>query len=117
MKRLISILLIIISLITFMGCDLVGKPNIDENTPYFTGKVIEIEQDRCLLEITDEGNQYLAKGTTVYVNTGLKDCPTFVVGDHLTVTFSGAVATSLPPIAFSVYKIQKTTADGKFLKD
>lgn len=116
MKKLFSILLCVVSLGVFMGCNL-GEVNIDENTPYFTGKVVEIDQDRCLLEITDEGNQYLVKGTIVYVNTGIKDCPKFEIGDHLTVTFSGAVGLSLPPIAFSVYKIQKTTADGKFLAD
>ena len=117
MKRLISILLSIITLTMLMGCNLGDRVNIDENTPYFTGKVIEIEEDRCLLQITDEGNQYLAKDSTVYVNTSIKDCPDFEVGDHLTVTFSGAVGLSLPPIVFSVLKIQKTTADGQFVKN
>lgn len=116
MKKLLTILLCIVSLVAFMGCNLGDRVNIDENTPYFTGKVIEIEQDRCLLQITNEGNQYLAKDTTVYVNTSIKDCPDFEVGDYLTVTFSGAVGLSLPPIVFSVLKIQKTTADGNFLE-
>ena len=53
MKRLISILLSIITLTMLMGCNLGDRVNIDKNTPYFTGKVIEIEEDRCLLQITD----------------------------------------------------------------
>ena len=60
-----------------------GKPNSHKGKGWeeFTGKVIEIQENRCLVEVTDTGNGNFTIDDKVVVNTDIKDCPQFDIGD------------------------------------
>ena len=80
---------------------------LDTEKPYFMGKVLEKYDDRCLLEITDTGNGHFTVGDKVIVNTNIKNCPQFDVGDYLRISFDGKMALSYPPQVLTVYSIIK----------
>ena len=105
MKRIFVYLLTILSLVLGVGC---VKPQGQHNErAYFTGKVIEILDDRILLEVTDKGNQNFAIGEQVYASTSLKNCPEIAKNDILKIEFDGCMALSLPPLVFRVHAITK----------
>lgn len=112
MKKLISILLISACVIAICACQ--QKPNepLDTENPYFTGKVIEIEERGALLEVTHTGNGNFYVGERIIVNTNIKNCPNYEVGDHLRISFDGKVALSYPGQVLNVYSVVKTDAGG-----
>ena len=112
MKKLISILLVSAFLIAICACQ--KEPTeLDTQNPYFTGKVIGIEEDgKCLMEVTNTGNGNFYVGERIIVNTNIKDCPKYAVGDHLRISFDGKVALSLPGQVLNVYSVVKTDANG-----
>ena len=77
----------------------------NEIHPYFVGKVLEKYEKGCLLEITDQGNQFMETGTMVTVNTDLDGCPEYSAGDYLRVEFDGTVAETYPLQIFKVIAI------------
>ncbi len=109
MKKVLAFILTIICLVMLVACD----TNIDQSQnnaqpAYLSGKVIEIYESGCLLEVIDEGNYgKLAVGTTVQITTNIENCPEYVIGDYLTVEFDGTVAESYPPKIFHVLGIDK----------
>lgn len=108
MKKYISILLILTFVFVLSSCETnEGSTDIDENNPYFIGKVVEKYDGSCLLEVTDIGNGHFYEGGLVVVNTNVKSCPEYSVGDHLRVLFDGRAAQSYPPQVFNVFSIIK----------
>ena len=105
MKRIFSLLLTILCLFSCVSCQ---KPQ-DNSTAnaYFTGKVVEILDDRCLLEVTNSGNQNFALNERVFVSTNFENCPKISVGDDIKIEFDGCMALSYPPLLFRVYAIEK----------
>ena len=77
-----------------------------------SAKVIEIEERGCLMEVTNTGNGNFYVGEKIIVNTNIKGCPKFAVGDHLRISFDGKVALSLPGQVLNVYSVVKTDANG-----
>ena len=91
----------------------IGEEGLDAlNDPYFTGKVLEINEKGFLLEVTNTGNGCFAVGERVQVNTDLSGCPNYMVGDYLRISFDGKVALSLPPQVACVTSICKTDSEG-----
>ncbi len=109
MKKVLAFILTIICLVMLVACDTNTDQSQNNAQPaYLSGKVIEIYESGCLLEVTDEGNYgKLAVGTTVEISTNVENCPEFVVGDYLTVEFDGTVAESYPPQILHVLVINK----------
>ena len=125
MKRFLALLLAILCVLTLAACarsaeeDTTESSNTneettdkidhyDQNTPCFSGKVLEIYEDRrCLVEVTDGGNQQVPIGEKYVVNTSVDGCPEYAVGDTIKVIFDGKVALSYPGQILSVYKIEK----------
>lgn len=119
MKKLIALGLTLICLFCFVACDINSTEQSQNNAQpaYFVGKVIEIYELGCFVEVTNEGNYgKLPLGTTVQITTNIKNCPEYVVGDHLKVTFDGTVAESYPPQILHVLTIQKTDSAGNSTK-
>lgn len=85
------------------------------DSPYFTGKVLEKSENRCLVEVTDTGNGNFFVGEILSVNTAISNRPDFEVGDFITVVFDGKVALSYPAQVLSVHEIRKTDAGGNNL--
>ena len=119
MKKLIALGLTLICLFCFVACSINSTEQSQNNAQpaYFVGKVIEIYESGCFVEVTNEGNYgRLPLGTTVRVTTNIKNCPEYAVGDHLKVTFDGTVAESYPPQILHVLVIEKTDSAGNSTK-
>ena len=114
MKRVVSVLLALLLIPILVACGDGGDEGNDIILQqYFVGRVVEVYEKSCLVEISDPGNQYLSVGEVAVVSTNLSDCPAFAVGDFLRIVFDGKVAESYPPQIFTVYSIQKTDALGR----
>lgn len=112
MKKLISVLLVCVCLLAICACKADSEEPLDTENPYFTGRVIEMEERGCLMEVTHIGNGNFAVGEKVIVNTNIAGCPRFSAGDHLRISFDGKVALSYPGQVLNVYSIHKTDANG-----
>ena len=112
MKKILLIGAVLVCLAILVACN--QEPTeLDTENPYFTGKVVGIEEDgRCLMEVTNVGNGNFYVGERIIVNTNVKDCPKYAVGDHLRISFDGKVALSLPGQVLNVYSVVKTDANG-----
>ena len=111
MKKLLLICTVLACLAMLVACNQ-SPTELDTENPYFTGKVIEIEERGCLMEVTHTGNGNFYVGERIIVNTKIKDCPKYAVGDHLRISFDGKVALSLPGQVLNVYSVVKTDANG-----
>lgn len=83
---------------------------------YFVGKVIEIYEGGCMLEVTDNGNNYLVPSDRVIVNTDVDGCPDYVNGDFLRIEFDGTFAESYPLQILNVSAVEKTDSAGKVIE-
>ena len=111
MKKILLICVAFACLFALAACNQ-SPTELDTENPYFTGKVIEIEARGCLMEVTNTGNGNFYVGERIIVNTNIKDCPKYAVGDHLRISFDGKVALSLPGQVLNVYSVVKTDANG-----
>ena len=112
MKRFLSMLLVLSCFCMLVACNSNNKdvPKDDGRdilNPYFTGKVIEVYENGCLLEVTDIGNGHFTIGDKVQVNTNISTCPKYDVGDFLRISFDGKVAESYPPQITKVFIVSK----------
>lgn len=112
MKKLISVLLVSACLVAICACQKKPEGPLDTENPYFTGKVIEIIDKGCLMEITHSGNGTFPIGEKMIVNTNIESCPKYAVGDHLRISFDGKVALSYPGQVLTVFSVVKTDANG-----
>ena len=110
MKKILSVFLSILCLFVFTacGCKEEGRGILE---PYFTGKVVEVYEKSCLVEVTDIGNGNFFVGEKVVVHTDNENCPEYDLGDSLTISFDGKVALSYPPQIFNVSIVHKTDGD------
>ena len=111
MKKILLVCALLACLAVLGACNQ-APAELDTKNPYFTGKVIEIEERGCLMEVTHTGNGNFYVGERIIVNTKIKDCPKYAVGDHLCISFDGKVALSLPGQVLNVYSVVKTDANG-----
>ena len=126
MKQITALALLLVCLLLAVSCAARADAstnngdgenmNVIENEeithPYFRGKVLEVYEGRALIEVTNGGNQEIPVGEKYVVNTDIKDCPEYEVGDYLRVVFDGKVALSYPGQILSVYEIHKINEDG-----
>lgn len=112
MKKILLACLAVTCFLTICACQKKPAESFDESTPYFTGKVIEIIDKGCLMEITHSGNGTFPIGEKIIVNTNIAGAPKFGVGDHLKIVFDGKVALSYPGQVLNVYSVTKTDANG-----
>lgn len=116
MKRIFILILALLCALSLIACSKDSGEMGDTNNGgedeaqtdyYFSGKVLEIYETRCLLEVTDTGNGNFTVGDKIIVNTSIENCPTYDIGDTLTVVFDGKVALSYPAQVLAVYRIIK----------
>ena len=111
MKKILMVGLVLACLLALGACQK-APTELDTENPYFTGKVIGLEEWGCLMEVTHTGNGNFYVGEKIIVNTNIKGAPEFAVGDHLRISFDGKVALSLPGQVLNVYSVVKTDANG-----
>ena len=112
MKKSLLVCAAIACMLVLAACQKQPSVELDTENPYFTGKVIEIEERGCLMEVTHTGNGNFYVGERIIVNTNIRGCPNYRVGDHLRISFDGKVALSLPGQVLNVYSVVKTDASG-----
>ena len=112
MKKILLACLAITCLLAVCACQKTNDAPLDTENPYFTGKVIEILDKGCLMEVTNSGNGTFPIGEKIIVNTNIQNAPKFAVGDHLRISFDGKVALSYPGQVLNVYSVVKTDANG-----
>ena len=112
MKKILIVCAVLACFWALCACQKQTPAELDTENPYFTGKVIEIEERGCLMEVTHTGNGNFYVGEKIIVNTNIKGCPQYAVGDHLRISFDGKVALSLPGQVLNVYSVVKTDASG-----
>ena len=106
MKKLIALVLLVICVMTLMGCNNRSMNYIIQNEPNITGMMKTITNDAFLME--NETGEYW-----VSLKVENKDSMThFSIGDEVVVYFDGNVAESYPMQINTVYAITlKTPAD------
>lgn len=106
MKKLIALVLLVICVMTLMGCNNRSMNHIIQNEPNITGIVKSITNESFLME--NETGEYW-----VSLKVENKDSMThFNTGDEVVVYFEGNVAESYPMQINTVYAITlKTPAD------
>lgn len=106
MKKLIALVLLVICVMTLMGCNNRSMNHIIQNEPNITGIVKSITNESFLIE--NETGVYW-----VSLKVENKDSMThFNTGDEVVVYFDGNVAESYPMQINTVYAITlKTPAD------
>lgn len=114
MKKTLALILASICLFMLVACNNNEQEQNNAQPAFFVGKVIEIYDSACLVEVTDDGNYgKLAVGTTVEVTTNIENCPEYGIGDYLRVKFDGTVAESYPPQIKHVLGVDKIDSTGK----
>ena len=111
MKKILMVGLVLACLLALGACQK-APTELDTEKPYFTGKVIGLEECGCLMEFTQTGNGNFYVGEKIIVNTNIKGAPKYAIGDHLRISFDGKVALSLPGQVLNVYSVVKTDAAG-----
>lgn len=112
MKKILFVCVALVCLLALCACQKQTPTELDTENPYFTGKVIEIEERGCLMEITNTGNGNFYVGERIIVNTNVDGAPKYAIGDHLRISFDGRVALSYPGQVLNVYSVVKTDANG-----
>lgn len=102
MKRLLALVVAAIFMAALASCS-----SVQADSPYFTGKVLEKYENRCLMEVTDIGNGNFFVGETLIVNTDIAGADPYEAGDLLTITFDGKVALSYPAQVLNVFEVRK----------
>lgn len=111
MKKIITLVLVFVIVLGTVGC---GKTQY-----YFSGKVIEVQNEYLRLEVIYRGNTKLFKHTIVEVSTNVVSaggCPEFEVNEYARVVMArntGYTATDRLD-ALSIYKTDET---GKSIED
>ena len=121
MKKCLALLLTLVLLVTLVACQNNDKENNgnegnDILNPYFTGKVVDVYEKGCLLEVTDKGNWNFSIGDKVEIHTDIENCPEYSVNDYLRISFDGLVAESYPPQINGVTIISKTDSTGNSIE-
>lgn len=114
MKRLISVVLILVCMLSIIGCNQKEKPQQENNKIqyYFTAKVIESHEEYLLLEVYDTGNSNLSDGDEIEVSTNVvaaKGCPNFSTGEFARVVMASNPDKNTQELlnALSIYKIEE----------
>lgn len=122
MKKIIAVFLTLVCLVFLVACqngeneENKGNEGNDILNPYFTGKVVEVYNGGCLLEVTDKGNCNFSIGDKVEVHTDIENCPEYSVDDYLRISFDGKVAESYPPQIHGVTIVSKTDNTGNSIE-
>ena len=119
MKKCLALLLTLVCLVTLVACNSNSDDQSQNNAKpaYFVGKVTEIYDNACLVEVTDGGNYgKLAVGTAVQVTTNIENCPDYAIGDYLRVEFDGTMAETYPLQVLHVLAIDKTDSTGNSIE-
>jgi hypothetical protein len=122
MRKYLAALLILACAVGLFACDRKDRDkSVNEDDggndiitqAYFCGRVVEVNGNSCLMEVTDTGNQGFNVGDPVVVNTDVEGCPEYGVGDCLRVVFDGAVAESYPMQIFGVIAVYRIDGSGR----
>ncbi len=113
MKKIMIIILTLIGLFGLTSCNRQLQQGDNNMQYFFSGKIIEVEEEYLVIEINDTGNSYLSDGTTVEVSTNVvaaDGCPNFSIGEYAKVLMAQSVNddSSERLEALSIYEVDET---------
>lgn len=94
MKKIITVLVSFAFLLALSGCSMPQSPEQEEvpNVQYFfSGQVLEVQEEYLTLEVYYIGNTNLSEGATVEVSTDVvaaAGCPKFEMGENARVVMA-----------------------------
>lgn len=115
MKKRITVLLFICSLVFLFGCD----KNNEKSQEYFNGKIMEVKEDSLLVECLDVTSGVVPEGQQVYVTreTVSTECPSDLeVGDEIRVVFKSVLETD-PLQLDTVFNILLLDSEGNVIEE
>ena len=111
MKKILSLILSLVFIVSFSSCKIVDKVQ-DIVKPNFIGMVIEKYDNSCLVEVVSTKDTHPTAGEQVVVGTNIDDCPQYDVGDFIKIVYNGEIAETYPLQVFNVYEIIKVDENG-----
>ena len=102
MKKLLSMILILVVVVGLVGCskELVGDPPTINGQDYFNATVTQVNDKYILAEVTENKSGALVIGTEVSINRSnisSEEYPELVVGDDIRVVYAGEILEKDPP--------------------
>ena len=96
MKKLLSMILILVVVVGLVGCskEPVGDPPTINGQDYFNATVTQVNDKYILAEVTKNKSGAIAIGTEVSVsrsNISSEEYPELVVGDDIRVVYAGEI--------------------------
>jgi hypothetical protein len=101
-------------MLSLVGCGQVEEKQQDDNNVqyFFSGKVIEVDEEYLLIEVNNTGNCNLSDGAEVEVSTEVVSaggCPVFVAGEYARVVMAWNMDDNSDRLeALSIYKVDET---------
>ena len=120
MKKLMTLILVLICVFGLCACNLKKNVPFDDTDVFFVGKVAEVYDSYLLVEVADKGNTSFTVGTSVEVSTNVASadgCPNIATGEYIRIGYNGVVIEENPPVLGEVFRIDKTDETGLSIAD
>lgn len=113
MKKLLAFALTLACMLSLVGCGQTEERQQGDNVQYFfSGKIIEVDEEYLLIEVNNTGNSNLSDGAEVEVSTEVvsaNGCPLFVAGEYARVVMAWNTDNNPDRLeALSIYKTDET---------
>lgn len=117
MKKLTTLLaIILICTAMLMACSNKKEIPFDETNAFFVAKIVEINDNLLLVEVTQHGNSSLTEGAQINVPTNFEGYPECSTNDYVRIEFDGFVAETYPLQIRTVFAIDKTDSTGNSIE-
>ena len=122
MKKLLSMILILVVVGGLVGCDkeLVGDTPTVNGQDYFNATVTQVNDKYILAEVTENKSGALVIGTEVSVsrsNISSEKYPELVVGDDIRVVYVGEILEKEPPGFQQIISVFKLKEEGTVIEN
>ena len=122
MKKLLSMILILVVVGGLVGCDKepVGNPPTVNGQDYFNATVTQVNDEYILAEVTENKSGALVIGTVVSVsrsNISSEKYPELVVGDDIRVVYAGEILEKDPSGFQQIISVFKLKEDGTVIEN
>lgn len=118
MKKIISLALVFVSLLSLVACGQEDDGQIDvKGQDYFNAEVLEVSENYILVECQDVTSGGVSEGSQVTVSLDVvvaNGAPEIAVGDEIRVVFSG-VMESYPLKLQTVFAIYQLDEEGNVI--
>lgn len=115
MKKILLLVLALTFILVAVGCNQENVQKETDNQVSFVGTVVEIDEERLLVEVTNNADSAFSAGNQVYVQkevVSVDGCPDVEIGEYIRVFFDGNIEDSIPARIGRIFSIYKTDETG-----